>query len=412
MPKSTTLLLLTNRFPFGTGEEYLQQEMTYLAEAFDRVVVVPCMRANTGARRPLPSNVTTVEADLPDHRRKMLSMAVRGAQRLGSATRHVRHPVREVYEDYFVGRAHDVADALLDSVNVALRGSQPDVIYSYWFYLTAQIAGELRARGGWTSPLVSRAHGYDVNIHASPVRYLPQREHLLQQCAQVWPVSSAATEYLRTTYPSYADKVSERRLGTPSPEQTRVASQRALKIVTCSMIRPLKRLEVVQEAVEILSLRGHPVEWVHVGAGSGRYAQTLKDRARHSGQQRFVGYIENSEIFALYKRERPSVFLNVSSSEGVPVSVMEAMACGIPVIATDVGGTSELLGPLAASSIVPAGIDATALAASIEDAVIHCDPIDYAARCDASHARWREVAAAEVVYPQTTSELTNLCASH
>jgi glycosyltransferase involved in cell wall biosynthesis len=37
------------------------------------------------------------------------------------------------------------------------------------------------------------------------------------------------------------------------------------------------------------------------------------------------------------------LFINVSSSEGVPVSIMEAMSFGIPVMATDAGGTSELV---------------------------------------------------------------------
>ncbi|NJK95527.1 MAG: glycosyltransferase [Bacteroidales bacterium] len=37
------------------------------------------------------------------------------------------------------------------------------------------------------------------------------------------------------------------------------------------------------------------------------------------------------------------MFLNTSLSEGVPVSVMEALSFGLPVIATDVGGTGELI---------------------------------------------------------------------
>ena len=38
------------------------------------------------------------------------------------------------------------------------------------------------------------------------------------------------------------------------------------------------------------------------------------------------------------------MFVNVSESEGIPVSIMEALAAGVPVLATDVGGTSELVG--------------------------------------------------------------------
>ena len=37
------------------------------------------------------------------------------------------------------------------------------------------------------------------------------------------------------------------------------------------------------------------------------------------------------------------VLINTSSSEGLPVSIMEAMSFGIPIIATNVGGTSELV---------------------------------------------------------------------
>jgi glycosyltransferase involved in cell wall biosynthesis len=37
------------------------------------------------------------------------------------------------------------------------------------------------------------------------------------------------------------------------------------------------------------------------------------------------------------------VFVNVSSTEGVPVSIQEAISCGIPVIATAVGGNPEIV---------------------------------------------------------------------
>ncbi|PZC52367.1 hypothetical protein LH53_05140 [Mesotoga sp. TolDC] len=42
-------------------------------------------------------------------------------------------------------------------------------------------------------------------------------------------------------------------------------------------------------------------------------------------------------------RYRVDLFINTSSTEGLPVSIMEAMSFGIPIMATDVGGTSELV---------------------------------------------------------------------
>ena len=51
----------------------------------------------------------------------------------------------------------------------------------------------------------------------------------------------------------------------------------------------------------------------------------------------------NKKIYEFYEKEKPDLFINLSSSEGVPVSIMEAMSFGIPVIATDVGGTREIV---------------------------------------------------------------------
>jgi glycosyltransferase involved in cell wall biosynthesis len=55
------------------------------------------------------------------------------------------------------------------------------------------------------------------------------------------------------------------------------------------------------------------------------------------------GYVSNQTLINFYQKQQVDLFVNVSSSEGLPVSIMEALSFGIPVIATDVGGTSELV---------------------------------------------------------------------
>ena len=56
-----------------------------------------------------------------------------------------------------------------------------------------------------------------------------------------------------------------------------------------------------------------------------------------------MGNLENTEVFNFYKDNQIDVFINTSSSEGIPVSIMEAQSFGVPVIATDVGGTKEIV---------------------------------------------------------------------
>lgn len=58
---------------------------------------------------------------------------------------------------------------------------------------------------------------------------------------------------------------------------------------------------------------------------------------------KFKGNIPNDEIIKEYTDIQPDCFITLSSTEGLPVSVMEAMGCGVAVIATNVGGVPELI---------------------------------------------------------------------
>lgn len=58
---------------------------------------------------------------------------------------------------------------------------------------------------------------------------------------------------------------------------------------------------------------------------------------------KLCGRVDNSEILKYYGENRIDCFVHVSSVEGLPVSIMEAESAGIPIVATDVGGTAEMI---------------------------------------------------------------------
>ena len=67
------------------------------------------------------------------------------------------------------------------------------------------------------------------------------------------------------------------------------------------------------------------------------------ERSLHSTEFHLMGNTANSEVMRRYGKMNVDVFVNVSENEGLPISIMEATSFGMPVIATDVGGTSEIV---------------------------------------------------------------------
>jgi glycosyltransferase involved in cell wall biosynthesis len=55
------------------------------------------------------------------------------------------------------------------------------------------------------------------------------------------------------------------------------------------------------------------------------------------------GETENENILDFYNSNFVDLFINLSTHEGIPVSIMEAFSAGIPVLATNVGGVGEIV---------------------------------------------------------------------
>jgi glycosyltransferase involved in cell wall biosynthesis len=80
--------------------------------------------------------------------------------------------------------------------------------------------------------------------------------------------------------------------------------------------------------------------------GDGPLEQSLRQLAKRvgvTGRVRFLGHVEHDDL-AVYYAAADALVL-ASASEGMPNVMLEAMACGTPVIATSVGGIPEILRP-------------------------------------------------------------------
>jgi glycosyltransferase involved in cell wall biosynthesis len=170
-------------------------------------------------------------------------------------------------------------------------------------------------------------------------------------------------------------------------------------ILTVANLRPPKGLDVLARTAEQLAAPSPPelvsaAPWVWLVAGEGPLATSLAAELVERGLAERVRLLG-------FRRDVPAllaacdVFCLTSRREGVPVSILEAMAAGKPVVATDVGGVRELVvatgGPDAAvpgeTGLLAASGDDHTLAAAL--AALLADPARRAAMGAAGRARAR-----------------------
>jgi len=150
-------------------------------------------------------------------------------------------------------------------------------------------------------------------------------------------------------------------------------------------LRPQKTLEVFLDAVPRVLERMPGVQLAMVGDGPLR--GRLEAHAARLG-------LDGDERFAMLPFEAPAarylramdVFVLPSAWEGFPIGVLEALACGVPQVATDVGGTREAV--TAETGRLVARHDPEALAAAIVEVLE--DPVRRERMAQASRARHAE----------------------
>lgn len=415
MKKDKILVLLTNYFPFYKGEEYLESELPYLAQVYDHIFILPVMYNNTMKQtREVFRNVSVIKTST-DHsifgKIKVFfsKQKLRSNFNFFSDCRKKKKIQEFLFELYFYKRSNYLWGEMTEIIEAISKyqGSNKSItIYSYWLYLTAVIAIELKkelnSQNISVDRIISRAHGYDVNENANYLNYLPARNYILSNLDWVFPVSKEATTRLRYRYPHYKDKIQTRSLAVKSingsQSITRVNDK--ISIITCSAIKPLKRLDLLIDALEIIYKKEFVFEWIHIGSGEKKYEQKIKKYAEKKLPENsfnFMGYLKNSLIKDLYVNPQYCIFVNVSSSEGVPVSIMEAFSASIPVIATNVGGTCDIVEDGKNGFLVEEDISSEKLAEKILS-YYQMDKKEYQMISEQAFLTWNEKLNVDVVY--------------
>ncbi len=220
------------------------------------------------------------------------------------------------------------------------------ICYTFWnqYYLLAMT---MQRKKMPSMKIVSRIHGYDLFQDQSPMKWQPFKQYMDEKTDRTVFISEQGKKYYEEQYSALerSQKHVICRLGV-LPQSVQIEQKRSeFLLVSCANLYPLKKIDLLIQALSLI--KTEEITWIHFGKGTeeAELEKLAKELLKPTNniKYEFKGFMPNEEVMAYYKKNSPSCFITTSFTEGSPVSMQEAIACGIPIIGTDVGGISEMI---------------------------------------------------------------------
>lgn len=335
------LYLFTATYPYGKAESFLDDELPILCQFFKKVVIVPLSGRSGLRKRIVPCNC---EVLIPIIRSKA-GQYIKGLLFPKSFSVYAKDFfVKKVWCNYRRFKtwliSYVITNNLLNSKKIKriFEAIQPnDICYFYWGKGANTLAYFYRGK----CHFVSRFHGEWDLWEESSGDYAPIRQMVVENLDYAVFISKKGECYFKQRYPNIRTIVQP--LGSIDYGERPRSKVDVLRVISCSAVYPLKRVPLIYEAVK--SIKCCKVQWTHIGGGTD--LEKLKTLVAQNDNPNLticlLGSKNHNEVMSYYQNHTEDVFVNVSTNEGVPVSIMEALSFGIPVVATDVGSSSEIV---------------------------------------------------------------------
>ena len=403
----TRLIVIDSMFPYGNKEPFLETEIKYLVDEFDVEIFCTQLYADYPCREHKGCGLIK-SPNLSSKAKRLFiefffSFGLFFNKSFYRELRTLKDKKTKLL-DLLVFLS--CGDYLYSFLKRQLKKKHIDrdekiIIYSYWMHTHAYVACRLK-NDYKNAEIITRCHRYDVYENNAPHGYIPMRNYVLENEDHIYCISNDAMNYLKSNYVFDFSKCHLARLGTVDLGDGAIPS--TFTIVSCSWMVDVKRIDRIIETLATIS--EEKIRWIHFG--DGVLYDSLKKLSEHIPDNimvEFAGKKTNQEVLNYYKTTGASLFLNVSSTEGIPVSIMEAMSFGIPVVATDVGGVAEIID--GNSTLLGADFDNEELKEAILK-YYYMNTENYKAARSKVRDKWQTISNAGVNYSSFSRELLDI----
>lgn len=338
------IYLITNGYPYtGSEKSFLLTELRELVKLYDVTIIT---RATGEIDPELPQGIKTVQLGPKLNNAKALFYLLGGI--FSSDLRRELSQTKTKQKKISCLRHFSAARQYKSELkSLFKRIGAPNIVYSYWGNAALTGAAMLRAKkDSWR--IIARCHNYDLYAERGTHGHLPFKQQVDSKIDRMFLICQTGYDYYLENW-----SVSEppicciSRLGSSNSAGLQpYAPSDTLRLVSCSHLVPVKRVDMIIEALSLTE--NIKIDWIHYGEGELKESLSKLAEEKLSSKDNisysFAGYVDNTKLKDIYSKTTFDAFITTSESEGLPVSVMEAISFGIPVIATAAGGMHEIVG--------------------------------------------------------------------
>lgn len=353
-----SIILFTRYYPYSlSSEDFISNELEAVSGEYD-ITLVPFSKT-PNQKRDIPQNVRVndVCCNMPLLHKIAIAISILFSARfwtfiLSKDFLQCKTLSRMIYYCKIIYGAFVVKWIVK---NQKIDYSSQSIFYSYWLTYAPLGLAMLKQEGIIQNKIIARTHGYEIYEKGSykPESYphFPARMFTYKWIDNVYSISKKGVKILTSNYPYIAHKFKLSHLGVNPIITKHCENKKLITIISCSYLYELKRVPLIFQSLNNYCKKHQSFEinWYHIG--SSRFDQglglaKLKEETKTAVDNLRVfllGEMSNQDVIKFYQQNSADVFINLSTTEGIPVSIMEAESAGLAILATDVGSNNEIV---------------------------------------------------------------------
>lgn len=333
---------------------FIFNEMKFSSKCYDKVIYVNPKLKNDNRDELISDNIVYFIGNAFDYIIGFLKFLFIFFSRTSMSNLKAGFTNKKAGFSFIVNHLHKLYNASVLSI-ILKRASrrykvENNTFLSCWFDSSALAFCFFKCDKKKKNSFYTFAHSYEVNPSRNKFVGVNFDKQIVLKVKTVFFISQTILDLyfdnciISSIMKNEKNKFEVRYLGVENACNLTYKFSPVFTLLSVSSVIELKRIDKI---IECLSTFDKQIKWIHIGDGPLlphiKELASLKLEPNKNVKYEFLGHLPNTKVLTFLNDNKIDAFLNVSSVEGISVAIMEALSFGIPIIATDVGGTKEIV---------------------------------------------------------------------